>query len=94
MLPPKYSLRRHNGRVGGLILYKIEAEKLGLWVSTDVFRLKRSGDYDNIVTSAFDSAPIPEVYSCAGVVKLADTHGSGPCALTGVGVQVPSPAPF
>ena len=30
----------------------------------------------------------------AGVVKLADTLGSGPSAFTGVGVQVPSPAPF
>ena len=29
----------------------------------------------------------------AGVVELADTHGSGPCAFAGVGVQVPSPAP-
>ena len=32
--------------------------------------------------------------SGAGVVKLADTLGSGPSAFTGVGVQVPSPAPF
>lgn len=29
----------------------------------------------------------------AGVVKLADTHGSGPCASNGMEVQVLSPAP-
>lgn len=32
--------------------------------------------------------------SNAGVVELADTHGSGPCARKGVKVQVLSPAPF
>lgn len=31
--------------------------------------------------------------SFAGVVELADTHGSGPCARKGVKVQVLSPAP-
>ena len=30
----------------------------------------------------------------AGVVELADTHGSGPCARKGVKVQVLSPAPY
>jgi hypothetical protein len=30
----------------------------------------------------------------AGVVKLADTHGSGPCAGNRVEVQVLSPAPL
>ncbi|GEM_PF-2171957 len=34
------------------------------------------------------------IYISAGVVKLADTLGSGPSARKGVGVQVPSPAPF
>ena len=29
----------------------------------------------------------------AGVAELADAHGSGPCELTLMGVQVPSPAP-
>lgn len=32
--------------------------------------------------------------SSAGVVELADTHGSGPCARKGVKVQVLSPAPY
>ena len=35
--------------------------------------------------------PYPSV--CAGVAELADAHGSGPCELTLMGVQVPSPAP-
>lgn len=33
-----------------------------------------------------------KIYLSAGVVELADTHGSGPCAREGIGVQVPSPA--
>ena len=32
-------------------------------------------------------------FARAGVAEMADAHGSGPCGLTPVGVQVPSPAP-
>src|SRR5437773_12339118 len=32
--------------------------------------------------------------SLAEVAELADAHGSGPCARKGVGVRVPSSAPF
>lgn len=33
-------------------------------------------------------------YVPAEVVKLADTHGLGPCALIGLGVQISPSAPF
>lgn len=37
------------------------------------------------------AADLPTEYN-AGVVKLADTHDSGSCSRTAVGVQVSSPA--
>ena len=38
--------------------------------------------------------PVKYPQPSAGVVELADTHGSGPCARKGVKVQVLSPAPL
>lgn len=34
------------------------------------------------------------VFENAEVAELADAHGSGPCSLTGLGVQLPPSAPI
>ncbi len=55
--------------------------------------LKRM-DENAFLRERFCSGIIVNASKCAGVAELADAHGSGPCELRLMKVQVLSPAPY
>ena len=73
MRPPEYSLRRHNCPCWRVNSLQNKAEELGLWVSTDVFRVntvtRRLREFAGVTDATVDLA--------RGEAVISGTHLDG-----------------